>query len=149
MRLARFHAFSRSPERDAWSKLRAWADPRGLLREPATHPVLGFNNPSPTSGGAEYGYEFWIGLALETPAESGIGTVDFPGGWYAVTTHRGPPNPTIWMQLWEWVHRSPYRYRRTHELERLHDPLASEPEMVCDLYLPIEEPATGSAGTPP
>ncbi|MBI4663118.1 MAG: GyrI-like domain-containing protein [Verrucomicrobia bacterium] len=138
MRMARFHAIGRSPELEAWTRLRNWAEPRGLLKDPTTNPVFGFNNPSPSPGREGYGYEFWIRIEQETQVESGIETLDFPGGWHAVITHRGFPNLDVWMQLLEWVRNSPHPYRRTHELERAHNPLAPESEMVFDLYLPIE-----------
>lgn len=141
MRVARFCAFGNSPESLAWAKLHAWAEPRGLLAAAAAHSVFGFNNPSPQRPGEDYGYEFWIKVGAETAVENGIDTLDFPGGWYAVTTCRGFPNPGIWMQLVEQVRNSPHRYRQTHELERPHNPLAPESEMAFDLYLPIEEAA--------
>ena len=140
MRVARFHALGSSPEQSAWEKLLKWAEPRGLLKDIAAHPVFGFNNPSPKQGGEEYGYEFWIQIGPDMQIESGIETLDFPGGWYAVTTVRGPPNLDIWMQLFQCVRKSPHAYRRTHELERPHNPLAPEAEMVFDLCLPIQEP---------
>lgn len=141
MRVARFHALGRSPESEAWAQLLPWAEPRGLLKDPTAHPVFGFNNPSPSRPGEDYGYEFWIRLEPETPVEGGVETRDFPGGWYAVTTHHGFPSPTVWMQLLDWVRNSPHRHRRTHELERPHNSLDAEAEMLFDLYLPIEEPA--------
>ncbi len=144
MRVARFHALGRRPEADAWAKLRAWAEPRDLLRDTAAHPVFGFNNPNPSPGREEYGYEFWIGIGRETTVESGIEAMDIPGGWYAVATHRGVPNPGVWRQLLDWVRNSPHHYRRTHELERPRNPLAPESEMIFDLYLPIEEPVAAA-----
>ncbi|MBI5384168.1 MAG: GyrI-like domain-containing protein [Verrucomicrobia bacterium] len=146
MRVARFRAFGRSPEPEAWARLRTWAEPCGLLKDNAAHPVFGFNNPSPSPGLEEYGYEFWIRIAPEAQVERGIETLDYPGGWHAVTTQHGFPNPDVWMQLLEWVRRSPHRHRRTHELERPHNPLAAEAEMVFDLYLPVEKPASALAG---
>ncbi len=140
MRVARFHARGRSPEAEAWAALRAWAEPRGWLSQAAAHPVFGFNSPGPTRPGDDYGYEFWLRLEPETLVESGIETRDFPGGWFAVTTCSGPPAPGVWMQLLEWVRQSEYRHRPTHELERPHDPLAAEAELVFDLCLPIEPP---------
>jgi DNA gyrase inhibitor GyrI len=139
MRVAQFQAFGRSPEAQAWARLRSWAEPLGLLKDAEAHPVFGFNNPSPSRPGEDYGYEFWIRIAPEMQVESGIESLEFSGGWYAVTTCRGFPNPDLWMQLLGWV-RSPHHYRRTHELEHLHNPLASETEMTFDLYLPIEPP---------
>ena len=147
MRVARFHAFGRTPEAEAWTRVRAWAEPRGLLQDAAAHPVFGFNNPGPSRPGQEeYGYEFWIRIEPELLVESGVGTLDFCGGWYAVVTHPGPPNPGIWMQLLDWARANSHRHRRTHELERPQDPLASESDLVFDLYLPIEEPATAPVG---
>jgi DNA gyrase inhibitor GyrI len=148
MRMARFHASGRGPEAEAWEKLRAWAEPRGLLKNTEAHPVFGFNNPGPSKAGEDYGYEFWIRIAPETPVEIGVETLDFPGGWYAVTTVRGHPNPEIWMRLFEWVRRGPHRYRQTHELEHPHNPLAPESEMVFDLYLPVGEAGAAPTGTP-
>ncbi len=141
MRVARFHAMGRSPEAEAWSRLRAWAEPLGLLKDAAAHPVFGFNNPSPSPPREDYGYEFWIRLGPETPDGGPVETVEFPGGWYAVMTHRGFPNPVVWMQLLEWVRNGCHRHRQAHELEQPHNALAPESEMVFDLYLPIEEPA--------
>ncbi len=138
MRVARFHALGKSPEQEAWGKLRAWAELRGLLEDAVAHPVFGFNNPSPSKANEDYGYEFWIRITPEMQVESNVETINVPGGCYAVTTVRGFPGPRVWMQLLEWVRRSPHRYRPAHELERPHNPLASESEMLFDLYLPIE-----------
>ena len=44
----------------------------------------------------------------------------------------------IWQKLLEWVKFSKYRWRRTHELEKVQNPQASEDDLVLDLYLPIE-----------
>ncbi len=142
MHVARFHKFGPSPEPGAWAELRAWAEPRGLLNDATAHPVFGFNNPSPAAGSEDYGYEFWIRIDPGTGVDADTETLDFPGGWYAVTTLRGPPSPGIWMQLLESVGSGSQHYRRTHELERPHNPLAPVSEMVFDLYLPVEEPAT-------
>jgi DNA gyrase inhibitor GyrI len=139
MRVASVHVVSEHPELDAWERLKAWAESRGLLKDPQKHAVFGFNNPSSTPDRKEYGYEFWICVGPEIESEGQIELKEFAGGRFAVTTHRGYPSPQIWKQLWDWVQSSGYRWRKTHELERIHDPLASEPEVVFDLYLPIED----------
>ena len=149
MRMACFQALGQSPEEEAWAKLRAWAEPRGLLKDTAAHPVFGYNDPSPSRPGEKYGYAFWIRIGPEMLVESGIATLDFPGGWYAVTTCRGFPNPDLWMRLLGWVHSSAHRHRPTHDLERPHDPLAPESETIFDLYLPVEDPAKARVGKPP
>jgi predicted transcriptional regulator YdeE len=87
---------------------------------------------------SEYGYEFWIKVDPEIEVAGQIQERLFDGGRYAVTTHHGPPTPEVWKDLWDWVQASPYRWRKTHELERPRNPLAPETELVFDLYLPIE-----------
>jgi DNA gyrase inhibitor GyrI len=144
MRVASVRIVSAAPEREAWHKLRAWAGPKGLLDDLGARPVFGFNSPSPSPGQREYGYEFWLGLDRELPGEGEIQVKDFPGGLYAVVTCRlvGDPAgsvPELWRKLWEWVQTSRYKWRRTHELEKHHNPHAAEADMVLDLYLPIEE----------
>jgi DNA gyrase inhibitor GyrI len=142
MRIAAVRAVSKTPEQDAWENLRAWAEPKGLLAEPEKHPIFGFNNPSPTEEGKEYGYELWI--RIEPGATSnGIEIKDYPGGLYAVTTCKlfGDPAgaiPQVWQKLLGWVQKSEYKWRQTHELEKFVDPRASEQDLVLDLYLPIE-----------
>jgi DNA gyrase inhibitor GyrI len=139
MRVAAVRVISQTPERDAWEIMQAWAQSRGLLDDIQSHPVFGFNNPPPQPDSKEYGYEFWIRVSPEAKATSQIEIKDFPGGLYAVTTCQGFPNPQLWMSLWQWVKSSEYKWRKTHELEKPHNPLASENDMVFDLYLPVEQ----------
>lgn len=146
MRVASVRAVSESPELDAWRKLRAWGETKGLLRDTENHPVFGFNNPNPTEGSNEYGYELWVRADSDTDAdsESGVEIKDFEGGLYAVTTCKllGDPAGSImdvWRKLGEWAQSSSeFQWRKTHELEKAHDPWASADDMVLDLYLPIE-----------
>jgi hypothetical protein len=74
----------------------------------------------------------------ETAAE------DFPEGPYAVTALKlkGDPKGSVfevWQRLFELAKPSKHKWRRIHELEEVHDPGASEEDLVLDLYLPIEE----------
>ncbi|UCC85021.1 MAG: GyrI-like domain-containing protein [Gemmatimonadota bacterium] len=143
MRVASVRVVSETPERDAWEKMRAWAESKRLLTQPGANPVFGFNNPPPAEGRKEYGYEFWIRVDPNTEVAGELEAKDFPGGLYAVTRCRlyGDPKGNvleIWKRLWDWVVSSDYEWRRTHELEKPVDPLAPEEELVLDLYLPIE-----------
>ena len=61
MRVASLWGFGPQPEDIAWQKLRAWAGPRGLLDKPEEHPIFGFNNPNPSAGSPNYGYEASLG----------------------------------------------------------------------------------------
>ncbi len=80
MRVASARVVSESPENDAWKILCAWAEPIGLLDDAENHPVFGFNNPQPSPGKKEYGYEFWIqiGPEIEVGGQGGSKRV-FPG----------------------------------------------------------------------
>ncbi len=141
MRIASVRVVSKNPEQQAWQKLSTWAEAEGLLDDLEKHPVFGFNNPSPSPGHKEYGYEFWIGVDSDTDAEGEIEIKDFPGGLYAVTSCTSPAvvGPT-WIRLWNHVNsdKCEYKWRKTHELERLLNPRASEDDYEFDLYLPIE-----------
>lgn len=135
---------SAHPEADAWSKLAAWAEPAGLFQDPAAHPLFGFNNPPPEPKEPLYGYEVWIRVPPDTAPGAGLERKEFPGGRYAVTTcqlHWDPrgPVPKVWQQLLRWSEEHGYRWRHTHELERLVNPDAPERDLVLELYLPIEE----------
>jgi DNA gyrase inhibitor GyrI len=138
MRVAGVQVISASPEIEAWEQLRAWAGPKGLLDDVQKHPVFGFNNPAPSPGRKEYGYEFWIKIEQGVEVGGNVKEKEFPGGLYAVVTHRGFPNPQVWKALWDWVQSGKYRWRKTHELEKPLNPLAAESEMAFDLYLPVE-----------
>jgi len=143
MRVASVQAFSEAPERDAWEKLQLWAEAKGLLDLPQEHPVFGFNSPGPGPKGKRYGYEFWIRVGPEVEAGAGVEIKDVPGGLYAVTTCKLLGDPAgsvmeVWKKLWKWAQNSGHPWRKTHELERLHDPRLAAGDLVLDLYLPIE-----------
>lgn len=141
-RVAWVHAHGPHPEEECWSKLQAWADGQGILRQPEKHPVFGFNNPPVADVGAEHGYEMWMVVDADAREGAGVGLKDFGGGLYAVTTCAlagGQGVPSTWKTLLGWVQASQYAWRRnTHELERIRNPLAAEQDIVLDLYLPIE-----------
>ena len=58
MRVASAWAFGPNPEEMAWQKLVAWAESHDLLS--TGHRVFGFNNPNPSVGSPNYGYEYWL-----------------------------------------------------------------------------------------
>ncbi len=140
MRVAWVQEFGSNPEERAWARLRAWAEPQGLLADPEKHPVFGFNNPAAAAGAREYGYEMWI-AADANPCE-GVAVKEFPGGRYATAVClpvSGGAVPQTWKALLRWVHGSQYAWRRaTHELEQLMNPGAPPQELVLKLYLPVE-----------
>jgi DNA-binding transcriptional ArsR family regulator len=152
MRVASVRAFSASPESDAWEKMRAWAEPQGLLDDLTKHPVFGFNNPDPSPGQKEYGYEFWIRMGAHFKGEGEFEAKDYEGGLFAVTTCKiweeihsdfGKEHGFLesWKKLVDWVILSEkYEMDRSRQcLEKAHDPNASEKDLVLDLYQPIKE----------
>ena len=150
MRVASVRAISETPERDAWEKMRAWAEPKGLLEDIEKHPVFGFNNPDPSPDRKEYGYEFWMRVGPDIESEGDIKIKEFEGGLYAVTTcnlkqelesefFRKEGYLESWKKLVDWVKSSEYQLGQHQCLERAHDPDASAEEMVLDLYCPIEK----------
>lgn len=144
IRVASVWCFSETPRQDAWAKLSAWADSKGMSVDLDRNPVFGFNNPNPSPIGGKYGYELWIRVDSGTESEGEMVVKDFDGGLYAVTTCRLHPDPSgsmpeVWRKLWDWVEASDYGLRPTHELEKARTPRPSEDEFLLDLYLPIEE----------
>lgn len=149
MQVASARVISETPENDSWEKMRAWAEPKGLLEDLEKHPVFGFNNPNPSPGQKEYGYEFWIRVEPGVAPEGGITIEEFKGGLYAVTTCRLKEELESeffqkegylesWKKLVDWVDSSKYRQGKHQCLERAHDPNASAEDLILDLYCPIE-----------
>ena len=144
MRVASAHAYGPHPEGPAWDKLIAWAQPKGLLDDPAAHRIFGFNNPNPSPGSPNYGYEFWIQVGPEVEAEGEIEIKPFAGGRYAVTRCESLSQiGQVWKQLAAWSQESAYAHGTHQWLEEQIAPAPSAPqpegELVLDLYLPISE----------
>lgn len=148
MHVASAQAIGDSPEDKAWNKMRAWAEPRGLLEDLEEHPVFGFDNPEPSPGQKEYGYEFWMKVGPEEEAEGDIKMKEFQGGLYAVTTcnlkeelesefFKKNGSLESWKKIVEWVKSSKYTMGCHQCLERAHDPGGSVDELILDLYCPI------------
>jgi DNA gyrase inhibitor GyrI len=142
LRVASVHAYGPNPEEVAWQKLVAWARPRGLLDDNQTHPIFGFNNPDPSPGTPNYGYEFWIVVGPEVEADGEVKVVQFPGGRYAVARceTRGDMEQIgrSWKQLVAWQAKSAYRPARHQWLEKhIGYTDEAETELVMDLYMPI------------
>ncbi len=141
MRIASAYGFGPSPELLAWQNLLAWARPKGFLDDPEKHRIFGFNNPDPSSGSPNYGYEFWMEIGSEVVPEGEIRVQDFAGGLYAVTSCVGVENITAtWKKLVEWLAESRYENGRHQWLEQHLTPDGTPPEsMQLDLFLPITE----------
>lgn len=131
-------AYGTEPEMKAMQTLFTWARPHHLLGAP--HRIFGFNNPSPSAGSPNHGYEVWLTVGPDTQPEAPIALKAFEGGKYAVTRVVGVEHITaVWMDLVKWTETSPYQHADHQWLEEhihMGDDLPPE-EMVLDLYMPI------------
>ena len=138
MRVASFRAISETPEHDAAKLLTEWAQGKGYLNDLEKHPIFGFNNPNPSKGKKEYGYEFWIEVD-DGYSEEGLTLKEVSGGRYAVTTcYHLSQIGELWMKLSKWVKENGYEYREAEGLEKTHNINASDSELMLDLYEPIK-----------
>lgn len=141
MRVASAHGFGEHPEDEAWEKILAFARARGLDTNEAR--FFGFNNPSPSPGSPNYGYEQWMTVPPGVEGEGDIVIREIPARRYAVTRFQGLEKiGQVWPALGLWFEDSPYR-RPAHWdqcLEELHGgPDGPPEEWVFDLYLPITD----------
>ena len=143
MRVASFYGFGPSPELVAWKKLMAWSRPKGLLGGPRRARIFGFNNPNPSAGSPNYGYEFWIEVGPELTVEVGdeaeAKILEFAGGRYAVTRCQGVEAiPSTWQALVHWLANSSHQPASHQWLEEHLGPVDAPPEeWLFDLYAPI------------
>ena len=135
MRVACAHGFGASPEELAAEKIQALVDEKGLTN----YRQFGFNNPNPSPGSPNYGYDIWITVGPEMQGSGDIRIKTFEGGLYAVTRFQGLQNiGAVWQAMVNWCDESPYQMAHHQWLESLQPPrnVATE-EFVFDLYLPI------------
>jgi len=122
-RAARGWAFGESPEGKAWELLEGWARPQGLLDPRSGNRCFGFNNPNPSPGSPNYGYEFWVTVGSDTQPGAGITIGELSGGMYAVapfdgdTDNLGESIPAAWGELDAWVHAHGYHHGAHQWLE--------------------------------
>ncbi len=142
MRVACVNGFGPSPELAAQEKMRTWAASRKLLETPFR--LFGYNNPAPSAGSPNYGYDVWISVDQALEPDDQVRIIDFPGGMYAVTRVEAAPNGDgifeAWQALARWVEQSQYtaEYDRRECLEESVYPFQSiEKGFTLDLFEPI------------
>lgn len=142
LRVASFQEFGASPEHLAQQKLAAWAGPRGYLDDRQHHRIFGFNNPNPSPGSPNYGYELWLAVGPEVEPEEDVPIRKFEGGLYAVTRCQGVETiGETWQALVKWLTASSYGHADHQWLEEHLNQTFPPPdsELVLDLYAPIAE----------
>ena len=152
MWVAYAHGYGEQPEGIAWNTLLSWAKSKGLLDDLKACRFFGFNNPDPSPGSPNYGYEQW--LAVEPEAEPGgeVKIKEFSGGLYAVAKCKLSNIGQVWKQLVTWREDGKYKQAHHQWLEECLNPevfITSEgsaasdesiySDVIFDLYLPIAE----------
>jgi DNA gyrase inhibitor GyrI len=140
VRVASAYGFGEQPEYIAWDKLLDWAKRQGF-EDLGKHRFFGFNNPNPSPGSPNYGYEQWMTVGPEVEGDDEIEIKDFQGGLYAVTRSEGLQNISEnWQKLVVWREDSKYKEAHHQWLGECFTPLAERLEdFVFDLYAPIVE----------
>jgi DNA gyrase inhibitor GyrI len=144
--------FGESPEEIAWDKITKWARSKGMLDDLKALKFFGFNNPNPSPGSPNYGYEQWIVIDPDVEVEGDIKKKDFPGGLFAVARCQLSNIGEAWKQLVIWQEDSNYKMGNLQCLEEAFNPeLFITPEgklpidesmfdkFTLDLYLSITE----------
>jgi len=141
LRVVAFHAYGPSPELEAWASLWEFASGRGMVPGEPGHRVFGFNNPDPSPGSPNYGYEFWLEIGSDEAVDGSADVKLFPGGLYAVTRCTGAANITdTWARLCAWVDGKNHERGSQQWLEEQIPPLCQtvdEDGMTLDLYYPL------------
>jgi DNA gyrase inhibitor GyrI len=143
MRVASSLGYGATPEMFAWEKILAWAERHGALTDPAAR-WFGFNNPSPSAGSPNYGYEQWVTVGPDAQPEGDVEIKEFGGGLYAVSRCTLEHIFESWQALVAWRERNGYRASHHQWLEESINPprtgaAVGANEAVMDLYLPIAE----------
>ena len=142
MRVVSAYGFGPQPETIAHEKMNAFLKSKGMLDDYGTKYLhYGFNNPNPSTGSPNYGYEIWVTVPAEIEPEGDIRVVEFEGGLYAVTRFTDLDKITkVWGKLVKWRENSQYKKAFHQWMEGLLNPTETDySKFTFDLYLPISE----------
>jgi len=139
LRAVAFRAEGDEPEATAFERLRAWAEPRGLLDDRASFLLLGRNDPPPVPGRRGYGYVYM--LTVDEGLEAGgVELIELPAATYAVVRARLGDMGGRWEALYRWAEASRYTVTGHGLEEHLSVPGTVAPdEMLFDLWLPVTD----------
>jgi DNA gyrase inhibitor GyrI len=140
MRVASFHAMGTEPEHAAFAKMREWVKARGLQK--TDYRIFGFNNPDPSPGSPNYGYEFWFTIGQDVEPEGDMEIKQISSGQYGVLRCEVKGDfakiGRCWKQLVNWREESPYQ-QGAHQCleEHIGGVDVTDDELVLDLYIPL------------
>ena len=141
MRVASALGFGAEPEAQAFALIDKFASKAGVELDFSTLRLYGFDNPSPSPGSSNYGYEVWLPIDESVEAIDPIRIKQFEGGTFASTRFTGLSNiGRVWKELVAWVEDSSYTFgpNSCKCLEKNDTPLEQDPEKwTFDLYLSV------------
>jgi DNA gyrase inhibitor GyrI len=139
MRVASVLGYGPSPEELAAEKMLAFLAARGLTFENVHW--YGFNNPDPSPGSPNYGYEVWATVGPDVEGEGEVTIKEIERRRYAVTRCEGLSTiGDVWRSLVLWFEESPYRkpaYWNECLEELLTPPDTPYEAYVFNLHLPV------------
>ncbi len=139
MSLICFNGFGEEPETQALSMLKQWADAHGRAGR-----IFGYNNPNPSEGSPNYGYDACMVVDKDTQPEGDARIHHMEGGTYAVLhcPVRNPWEdiPGAWQSLVQWMDENDYSMGESQCLEEHLDPSEFSADVLFELnlYLPIK-----------
>ena len=92
MTVASALGFGAEPEHQAAVMLNEFTAKHGFTPGSPGHESFGFNNPNPSPGSPNYGYELWCKVDPDTKPEPPVKIKQIPGARYAVTRCSGLSN---------------------------------------------------------
>lgn len=135
--------FGVEPEPLAWNLIFEFAALHGFDVVSGEHRFFGFNNPNPSPGIPEYGYEQWMTIPpdLEVDPDGPVARKVVPSGRFAVTRFKGLPRITdTWQEFVRWFEESGLEpggdWQQCYE-EMLNPGEQSPDEWEFELYLPV------------
>lgn len=128
---------------ETWTKLFAWAGPRGLAGPNVTPFGMSHDDPAVTPPD-RLRYDACLVANDQTQPEGDIGVQTVGGGSYAITTHIGPYDrlaETYARLCGEWLPGSGRELRSAPAMEFYRNsPMDTAPEcLVTDIYMPLED----------
>lgn len=145
MRVICINGFGEGPEEKAWNKMIAWAQEKGLWDDGKPKRFFGYNNPNPSPGSPNYGYDVWMTVDETVQPDGDARVINFPGGLFAVTrcpvTSPGDDIGRTWQKLVAWMENSQYKHAAHQWLEEHLDPqnAVHGEKFTLDLFMPIRE----------
>ena len=144
MTVASALGFGKEPETQAGQMIGEFAAAHGIESGSKDHPLFGFNNPNPSPGSDNYGYELWVRVEPGTEAADPIVIKEIPAASYAVTRFTGLSNiGRVWKEFAAWYedrHATVPACQVQCWLESIQNNSEPDPEKwIFDLYLVIDK----------